>query len=231
MHVRRGTGVVITIAIMTLACALIAGTTLLAKALGTGWGGAALSPFQITAGRYGFALLVICATIAVLRPTMTRPNLPLHGLRSFCGWAGVTAMFAASSLIPLADAVAISFLNPIFTMLFAIPILKELVGPRRWGAALLCFVGGLCEQRDLWVRDVAFQMKAGNTLLIFDFPDGVNVQRRSFDGADEQDTAVFHGKILTIGFIKSFSNDDFTTQLYRFFTAFGDTEFTFKFRL
>lgn len=132
-----------TIALMLAACALIAGTTLLAKALGTGWAGPALSPFQITAGRYVFALLILLGTIAVMRPAMTRPRYPLHAARAFCGWAGVTAMFAASALIPLADAVAISFLNPIFTMLFAIPFLGEKVGPRRWAAAAFCFAGAL----------------------------------------------------------------------------------------
>ena len=136
-------GVATTIGIMTFACALIAGTTLLAKALGTGWGGPALSPFQITAGRYFFALLTLIGAFAALRPRLSAPNVKLHGLRAFCGWAGVTAMFAATALIPLADAVAITFLNPIFTMLFAIPFLGEHVGPRRWGAALFCFVGGL----------------------------------------------------------------------------------------
>lgn len=52
-------------------------------------------------------------------------------------------MFMAAGLIPLADATAISFLNPMFTMLFAIPILKETVGPRRWSAALLALFGAV----------------------------------------------------------------------------------------
>ena len=138
-----GGGVLITIGLMMGACALIAGTTLLAKALGTGWGGPELSPFQVTFGRYGFALLIVVAVIAMRRPTMTRPQFPLHAVRAFCGWAGVTAMFAASALIPLADAVAITFLNPIFTMIFAMFLLRETVGPRRWGAAALCFVGAV----------------------------------------------------------------------------------------
>ncbi len=139
----KTSNVVITIGLMMMACALIAGTTLLAKALGTGWGGPKLSPFQITAGRYFFALLAILIILAIKRPVLTPPNIKVHGMRAFCGWVGVTAMFAASALIPLADAVAITFLNPIFTMLFAIPFLGEKVGPRRWAAAILCFAGAL----------------------------------------------------------------------------------------
>ena len=139
--------ILITIGLMMASCALIAGTTLLAKALGTGFGaavdGMALSPFQVTFGRYVFALATLLVVMAALRPRFTRPALRIHGLRAFCGWSGVTAMFAASALIPLADAVAITFLNPIFTMLFAVLFLGEAVGPRRWGAAALCFAGAL----------------------------------------------------------------------------------------
>lgn len=135
--------ILITIGLMMASCSLIAGTTLLAKALGTGFGGVPLSPFQVTFGRYVFALVVLLAVMAAIRPRLTRPAFRIHGLRAFCGWAGVTAMFAASAMIPLADAVAITFLNPIFTMLFAIPFLRETVGPRRWAAAALCFAGAL----------------------------------------------------------------------------------------
>ena len=48
-------------------------------------------------------------------------------------------MFAAVAMIPLADATAISFLNPVF----AIPLLGECVGPWRWTAAAVAFVGAL----------------------------------------------------------------------------------------
>ncbi len=50
-------------------------------------------------------------------------------------------MFAAVTLMPLAEATAISFLNPIFTMVLAILFLGEKVGPWRWGAAGVSFFG------------------------------------------------------------------------------------------
>jgi drug/metabolite transporter (DMT)-like permease len=43
----------------------------------------------------------------------------------------------------LSDATAISFLNPVFGMLLAIPFLGEKVGPWRWAAAAIAFVGAL----------------------------------------------------------------------------------------
>lgn len=52
-------------------------------------------------------------------------------------------MFAAAVYIPLADATAISFLNPVFAMLFAIPLLGEWVGKWRWLAAGIALAGAL----------------------------------------------------------------------------------------
>ena len=50
-------------------------------------------------------------------------------------------MFAAVAYIPLADATAISFLNPVFAMLLAIPLLGERVGRYRWAAAIMALIG------------------------------------------------------------------------------------------
>ena len=52
-------------------------------------------------------------------------------------------MFAAVAHIPMADATAIAFLNPVFAMLLAIPLLGERVGPWRWGAAVVALLGAL----------------------------------------------------------------------------------------
>ncbi|MEM7597067.1 MAG: DMT family transporter [Pseudomonadota bacterium] len=129
-----------------LAAAFVAGTTLLAKALGTGvLGGMSLGPpmhpLQISQGRFLFALVAILGVLAVARPALTRPNLPLHAARSALGWGGVTLMFAAAAFIPLSDATAISFLNPVFAMMLAIPLLGERVGPIRWSAAAIALIG------------------------------------------------------------------------------------------
>jgi len=132
-----------TVMLMLAASALVAGTSLLAKLLGTDVLGPALNPLQITAGRYIFALIALVITTAIIRPKFTRPALRLHVGRAFAGSFGVTCMFAAATLIPLADATAISMLNPIIAMVLAIPLLGESVGPRRWAAAALSVVGAL----------------------------------------------------------------------------------------
>lgn len=127
---------------LTLAAsAFAAGTTLLAKALGTGVLGPEMHPLQISHGRFLFAFVAITTMIAVMRPRMTRPDFRLHAIRSAFGWGGVTLMFAAAAFIPLSDATAISFLNPVFGMMLAIPLLGEKVGPIRWSAALIALAG------------------------------------------------------------------------------------------
>ena len=129
------------IGFMLAATAFIAATTVFAKMLGAGPNG--LHPVQITQGRFLFALIGFSAAAAVIWPRFTRPNLKLHALRSLAGFAGVTLMFTAVQLVPLADATALTFTNPIFAMILAIPILGERVGPWRWVAAGAAFAGAL----------------------------------------------------------------------------------------
>ncbi|MCO4825780.1 DMT family transporter [Amylibacter sp.] len=128
-------------AMILLASALFAATTILAKFLGTTQN--PLHPLQVSAGRFFFAFITIATFAAITRPKITAPNLPLHFGRSLLGWIGVSLMFAAVARIPLPDATAISFLNPVFAMLFAIVILKEVIGKWRWLAAAIALIGAI----------------------------------------------------------------------------------------
>ncbi|WP_170362537.1 DMT family transporter [Ruegeria arenilitoris] len=129
--------------LIVTASAFLAATTLLAKALGTDTLGPALHPMQISHGRFLFAFLVIVSAVGVLRPRLSRPHWVLHIGRTSFGWVGITLMFASVAFIPISDATAISFLNPVFGMVLAIPLLKEGVGPWRWLAAAVALTGAL----------------------------------------------------------------------------------------
>ncbi|MDC1397543.1 DMT family transporter [Octadecabacter sp.] len=131
------------VGLMVLATVFIAGTTLCAKALGTDTLGTPLHPLQISHGRFVFAFMGLLCVAAVLRPKIKAPDIKLHISRTLCGATGVTLMFAAVAFIPLSDATAISFLNPVFGMLLAIAFLGEKVGPWHWAAAAIAFVGAL----------------------------------------------------------------------------------------
>ena len=130
-------------ALTLCASAFAAGSTFMAKVVGSGSLGPALHPLQVSQGRFLFAFLAISSLAIILRPKLTKPNLKLHVSRSILGWGGVTLMFAAAVYIPLSDATAISFLNPVFAMLFAIPFLGEKVGPWRWVAAVVSLTGAV----------------------------------------------------------------------------------------
>lgn len=128
---------------MLCATAFIAATSLLAKSLGTDTLGPPLHPLQVSHGRFLFAWITIACAVAVLRPRFTRPHWGLHLGRTLTGFGGVTCMFAAAALIPLADATAIIFLNPVFGMILAIPLLGERVGKWRWLAAATACAGAI----------------------------------------------------------------------------------------
>lgn len=131
------------IVLMLSATVFIASSTAFAKLLGAGALGTNMHPLQISFGRFLFAGLALILATAVIRPRFTRVHWGQHIRRTACGWGGVTLMFAAVAFIPLADATAISFLNPVFAMMLAIPLLGERIGPVRWGAAALALAGAL----------------------------------------------------------------------------------------
>ena len=143
MFIARTLNPHLAIALMLAATAFIASTTLLAKAIGAGHLGAPLHPLQISHGRFVFAFLLFASVAAIMRPRIEKPAIGLHLGRTLFGWGGVTLMFAAVAFIPLGDATAISFLNPVFAMMLAIPLLGERVGRIRWSAALIAMLGAL----------------------------------------------------------------------------------------
>ncbi|MCI5076341.1 DMT family transporter [Oricola sp.] len=129
------------------ASCLVAATSIIAKALGTGPGDlAGLHPFQVSAGRFVFAFLTLMLFLLASpgnRPSLAGANWGLHLVRSLCGWLGVTSVFAAVARMPVADATAISFLSPLVTMGLAVAMLGEHLGVRKIAAALLALSGAV----------------------------------------------------------------------------------------
>lgn len=126
-----------------IASALVAATTLIAKALGTDALGPALHPTQVTAGRFVFAFSTLIVIAPFLKLRFVNVPWRPHIMRTTFGFLGVSCMFAAASQMPLGEATAISFLSPIAAMMLAIPLLGEKVGPIRWSAAGISCIGAL----------------------------------------------------------------------------------------
>ena len=88
-------------------------------------------------------MLVVLAWVApregIAGITPQRPML-LVG-RNLLGVIAMLASFGALMLLPLAEATTIGFTAPVFATLLSWLLLGESVGPHRWGAALVAFIG------------------------------------------------------------------------------------------
>ncbi|MEM9139683.1 MAG: DMT family transporter, partial [Pseudomonadota bacterium] len=124
-------------------CILLACTTLFAKLMGSGPGGAGLHPLQITFARFLFAWVAIAAFAAAFPPRFTAVSWTNHIARTSLGYMSGLCLFAAATMIPLASATALSFLSPLVTMVCAIFFLSERVGPWRWSAAAVALAGAV----------------------------------------------------------------------------------------
>ena len=128
---------------MIFASMFIGGTTIIAKLLGTDFFGKPLNPIQISHSRFFFAFILIFIFFFKTKSKIIKPNYKIHLSRTFCGWIGITILFGASSIIPVSDATALIFINPIFTMILAIPFLGEEVKPIKWLAVAITFLGAI----------------------------------------------------------------------------------------
>ncbi len=80
--------------------------------------------------------------------SILKTNQPgLHLLRGLMVVISNMSFFVALAVLPLADAVALFFVAPLFITLLSIPILGEKVGPLRIGAVLVGFAGVVLMQR------------------------------------------------------------------------------------
>jgi drug/metabolite transporter (DMT)-like permease len=66
-----------------------------------------------------------------------------HLIRSAIWFGSVLTSFLSYHLLPLADAVAISFSAPLFLTALSVPLIGEKVGIYRWSAVIVGFVGVL----------------------------------------------------------------------------------------
>lgn len=65
----------------------------------------------------------------------------LHLIRVGVVMLSNVAYFTALAALPLADAVAIGFVAPLFVTALSVPLLREKVGPRRWAAVAVGLIG------------------------------------------------------------------------------------------
>jgi drug/metabolite transporter (DMT)-like permease len=105
---------------------------------------AEIHPFVAAFFRSLFGLAFMLPWLAVAGvDKLRRGRLAMHALRSALGLAAMLSLFMALSLMPLADATALTFTAPLFATLGAALLLGERVRLRRWTATLVGFAGAL----------------------------------------------------------------------------------------
>ncbi len=107
------------------------------------WLAADYSVIEICFFRNVFAFLP-CLAIVLLGPgfgSLRTGRLGLHLFRGTAGLGSMLLVFTSFSLLPIADAVAISFATPLFLTALSVPLLGESVGVHRWSAVIVGFLG------------------------------------------------------------------------------------------
>ena len=116
--------------------------------------------YQITFFRTLVALLVILFVITPFTggfAALRTKNAKTHILRGIFVVAANFLFFLGLAALPLAEAVAIFFVSPLLIAVFSLLFLGEGVGPRRWAAIAIGFVGVLIVLRP---GTEAFQLAA-----------------------------------------------------------------------
>ena len=100
---------------------------------------------QIVWGRYFFmALISLLITYFFFNKNLKWPNnIKIQLVRSLFLFLSTILFFYAISVISLAEALTLMFVNPMIVTLLSATILKEQVGIRRWSAVITGFVGVL----------------------------------------------------------------------------------------
>ena len=129
------------IGLMLFAMAVLPGIDVIAKYMGQN----GMPVLQIVWARLTFGALV---TLPFALPqTGVRglvPNRPLyHGLRASLLISATFLFFWSLKFLPIADALAIFFVQPLVVTALSPLVLGEHVGPRRWAAVAVGFIGTL----------------------------------------------------------------------------------------
>ena len=100
---------------------------------------------QITAARYVSQAMILVPVMLAMRLDlrMNRSDLLLTFLRAVLSVASTATFVGAIAVMPLADALAIVFVEPFLLLLIGHFILSETVGIRRLGASVVGFAGSL----------------------------------------------------------------------------------------
>ncbi|MCK0095969.1 DMT family transporter [Yoonia sp. F2084L] len=153
---------------------------------------------QVVLIRSVIGLLIIVLIIAPLTTgwALARTKkLKMHMLRGLCVVFANMTFFLGLAAMPLADAVAIFFISPLVITLFSVLFLGEVVGPRRWAAIAVGFIGVLVMMRP---GTQAFQLASLLPLAAAFCYAGIHIITRRIGGTESAATMAFYIQIMFI---------------------------------
>ncbi|MFZ5636057.1 MAG: DMT family transporter [Pseudomonadota bacterium] len=102
-------------------------------------------PFQVAALRGAASLpyVLVWALLTAGPGRLLRVRWPLHLLRGVLGVLMMASFVYALRSLPLSTAYTVFFVAPLLITALSVPVLGERVGPRRWVAILIGFLGVL----------------------------------------------------------------------------------------
>jgi drug/metabolite transporter (DMT)-like permease len=156
------------IAFMLAAMAVLPFIDVLAKKLGE----AGMSILIVVWARAVFgSLLALPFALRSNGLSVLLPAQPfMHLGRAALLFSATWFFFVALTYLPIADALAIFFVNPLFVTVLSALVLGEMVGPRRWAAVAVGFIGTLIIIRPGMIElnpGTLYALAAGFTLGAF----------------------------------------------------------------
>lgn len=153
-----------------------------------------LHPLQIVWSRQ-LGLLIGVVIILALRgfSVLRTKHLKLQITRGALAASSATLFIVAVSFVPLADAVAVSFVAPFIVTIFAALVLREPVGIRRWTAVTIGFLGTLIVIRPGMgvIHPAVFLVLAAATFFAFR-----QIISRALSGSDRTVTTVAYTALV-----------------------------------
>jgi len=153
---------------------------------------------QVVLIRSVIGLLIIVAVIAPMTTGWAiarTKKLKMHMLRGLCVVFANMTFFLGLAAMPLADAVAIFFISPLVITLFSVLFLGEVVGPRRWAAIAVGFVGVVVMMRP---GTQAFQVASLLPLAAAFCYAGIHIITRRIGGTESAATMAFYIQLMFI---------------------------------
>lgn len=133
---------------------------------------AEMHPFEVAFFRNGFAFVLLTPWLLSLdRGTLVTKRVGLHVVRAVFNSIAMLTWYVALSLLPVADAVSLTLIGPVFVALGAMWFLGESVTRRRWFGIAIATAGAMVIIRP------GFQSVGVGTALVITSTATVSVSR------------------------------------------------------